>query len=403
MKDNDSPGSERDISPTELKEPKSKPTPPQSHRTYLLTIISSLIVLLFIIGFLPRFFHERQLKNEASIQEVPSVRVMKATPDHQNIELILPSTSEAIRITPIWARTNGYLSGLFVDIGDKVIKGQILATIDTPEVDEELNKAEADLRSAKAKLELSRTSKARWEELFKKNPEAVSTQEVDERRSAFNAAEADMHASEANVQRLVNVQAFNKIYAPFSGTITQRDVDLGSLISAGSNGSPQELFKIAKLDIIRFFVQVPQAYHNLIKVGQMAGVTIGEFPNKVFKAKVVRTSGALDPVARTLLTELHVDNKEGTLLPGLYSQVKFVLKSDSERFIVPIQAIIIRSGAPMVALVENGDTVKLQTVKIGKDNGSTMEIISGLSEGDVIIINPTEKTITGMHVKVVSE
>ncbi|MCE5316501.1 MAG: efflux RND transporter periplasmic adaptor subunit [Parachlamydia sp.] len=370
------------------------------HRYIYIALTALLITGLFLLGYFPRRMQTRKLDQAAKVEEVPVVKTLKVTPDTKEIELVLPSSTDAIRETPIWARTNGYLDRLLVDIGDHVKEGQPLATLDTPEVDQQLHQARADLVSFQAKQEIARISAERWMDLFKHNSEAISAQEVDERKATYNSAIADVISAQANVQRLEKIQGFKVIYAPFDGIITQRDIDIGSLISAGSNGAPQELFKIAKTDVIRVFVNVPQPFFRSIQDGLSADVIIREFPGRIFPGFVARTAKALDPIARTLLTEVHVENKNGEILTGLYAEVRFNLKSDKKRFIVPTEALIIRSGAPQIAILDSKDTVHLKTVKIGNDMGSKIEIVDGLQDGDIIVVNPTEKIREGVQVKV---
>lgn len=358
------------------------------------------IAALCAIGFLPRYFHWKELEDQASKEGLVYVRTMSVKPDTASLELVLPSSTEAIRITPLWARTDGYLSNFFADIGDVVKEGQLLAVIDTPEVDQQVDQAKADLASAIARRDIARISADRWQDLYNHNPKAISTQEVDERNSTYTSAKADVIAAEANLKRLEKLQGFKNIYAPFNGVIIERDIDIGSLITAGSNGNPQQLFRIAKTDILRVFVQVPQYYFRMIFYGQTADVLIREFPDRVFKGVVARTSKALDPIARTLLTEVHIDNKERLLFPGLYANVKFTLQADTPRFIIPTEAVIIRAGDPQVAVVRDDHTIELRTVKIGLDMGKSMEIIDGLKDKDVIVINPTDKIRNGTHVQI---
>lgn len=372
----------------------------RSYRRFTYIALTALLIGgFFLLGYLPRRSQTIKLEQAAKVEELPLVKTLTVTPDTAEIELVLPSSTDAIRETPIWARTNGYLDRLLVDIGDHVKEGQPLATLDTPEVDQQLYQAKADLVSFQAKQEIARITAERWMDLFQHNPEAISAQEVDERKATYNSAIADVVSAQANVQRLEKIQGFKVIYAPFDGIITQRDVDIGSLISAGSNGNPQELFKIAKTDVIRVFVNVPQPYFRSIQDGLSAEVIIREFPGRIFPGFVARTAKALDPIARTLLTEVHVENKNGDILKGLYAEVRFNLKSETLRFIVPTDALIIRSGMPQIAVLVDQNTIHLKTVKIGNDMGSKVEIVGGLQEGNVIVVNPTDKIRENVKVK----
>lgn len=368
-------------------------------RNYFILLIIFLIFLaLFLGGFFPRLKIWSEIKAAAEQQAFIKVSVMTVTAQQQPIELILPSTTQAMHFTPIWARTNGYLSYFNVDIGDKVKEGQLLAEIDTPEVDRELLQAKADLESAMAKLDIARISAKRWRDLHQLNVLAVPQQEVDERTSTLQSAEGDVKAAEANVQRLEKVQGFNQIYAPFKGTIIERNIDIGSLITAGSNGTPQQLYKIAQMDLLRVFVNVPQYYYRSIKDGLETKIKIKEFPDQLFKGVVVRNAGALDPVARTLSTEIHIDNKEGRLMAGLYAEVIFSLVPEKPYCIIPTKALIIRNQAPQVAVLDEENRIKLVNVAIGRDYGKSIEIVSGLNEKDRIVTNPSPNILDGVQV-----
>ncbi len=366
---------------------------------YFVPIIIFLIFLvLFLGGLFPRLGRWKEIKDEAENDSLIKVSVMTLTPLRQPIELILPSATQAMHFTPIWARTNGYLTRFLVDIGDKVKEGQLLAEIDTPEVDRELLQARADLESAKAKLDIASISAKRWTDLYQLNAQAVPHQEVDERMSTLHSAEGNVKAAEANVQRLEKVQGFNQIYAPFKGTVTERNIDVGSLITAGSNGNPQQLFTIAQMDPLRVFVNVPQSYYRMIKDGLETKIRIQEFNNQFFKGTVVRNAGALDPIARTLSTEIHIDNKDGRLMAGLYAEVIFSLIPEASYFIVPTKSLIIRNQAPQAAILDKENRIKLVSVTIGRDYGKSIEIVSGLNEEDRLITNPSPSIVEGVQV-----
>lgn len=369
------------------------------NRFSLVCLVLLLIVGLFLIGFFPRFFERQKLDRAAAQNSLPIVRILQIKADNKKEELILPSSTVAFRITPIWARVDGYLSNLLVDIGDKVCSGQLLSVLDTPELDAQVDEARGELARSIANRAIARITANRWNTLYEQDPGATTKQEVDEHRYAYTSSRALVYSARANLRRLKRTQNFKNIVAPFDGIITERNIDLGSLISAGSNNSPQQLFTIANTDIIRVFVNVPQYYFRSIQTGIPAEVTIAEFQNKVFKGTVVRTANALDPIARTLLTEIYIDNKEGELFPGLYAEVKFTLDADINRFIIPTEALIIRSGPPQVAVVNKNHTIEFKTVTIGIDNGSSVEIVEGLQWGDNVVINPNERIQDGIHVQ----
>lgn len=385
-------------------EQQQNPTPPPSKKARPLLIggIAVLIICAIVFGFVPRLAQWKKIEKIASDPKLPSVSIMEVKAETKPIDLVLPSTTDGIHITPIWARTDGYLSEFLVDIGDRVKSGQLLAVIDTPEVDKQLLQARADLQSAIAKLEIARITAQRWEKLYSSNPQAVPQQEVDERAATFHSAEADVKAFQENVDRLEKIKGFQKIYAPFDGTIIERNIDIGSLITAGSNGNPQQLFKIAQMDILRVFVNVPQSFFRLIKDGVTADVLIKEFPSRTFKGTVARTAGALDPIARTLLTEVHIDNTDHALMVGLYAEVHFSLIPDVAYFIIPTQALIIRTGEPKVAIIDDKNIVSMVPVTIGRDFGKTIEVTSGLNQNDKLITNPSERIKRDIKVQVIN-
>lgn len=360
-----------------------------------------LIVLatLFLFGLIPKLINTHQVNDLA--EEKPSVRarVLQIKPNTQAQELVLPSSADAWHITPIWARVSGYLLKYHVDIGDVVKAGNLLAEIDTPETDEELARAKADLVNSQAERDIAKITAERWQKLWDKNREAVSKQEVDQYSANLKSTEAMVVANEKNVSRLTYEQQFKNIYAPFDGIIIQRNTDIGALIYGNLNAMPQELFRIAQAETIRFFVQVPQTYYRQIKVGLKAEVTIDQWPEQVFKGSVTRFAKALDPVARTLLTEVDVENKEGLLYPGLFSKVKFYMHPETVNFIIPTTALIIRRGLPHVAVVDQEEIVHFKQVTIGLDYGKQIEITQGLKEDEKIIVLPSDAIKEGVKVK----
>lgn len=370
-------------------------------KKYLVPIVVLLVfLLLFLGGILPRLSTWKKLKEEADDHRPISVNTITVKSEKTPVELVLPSTTQAMHATPIWARSNGYLNRFYVDIGDKVKAGELLAEIDTPEIDKELLQARADLLSASAKLDIAKISATRWNDLYALNAQAVPHQEVDERMSTLHAAEGDVKAAEANVQRLVKIQGFNRIVAPFKGTITERNIDNGSLITAGSSGTPQQLFSIAQMDILRVFVNVPQSYFRCIKNGLETKVRVSEFPGQFFKGTVVRNAGALDPVARTLSTEIHIDNHDGKLMAGLYAEVILSLIPDESYFIIPTRSLIIRNSAPKVAVLDADNRVHLADITIGRNYGKNIEVVAGLQENDRIVTNPSPRIREGVQISI---
>jgi len=330
-------------------------------------------------------------------QEATVFPVAVAHPRHTDThqEISLPGNVQAYVETPIYARTNGYLKRWYVDIGGRVQTGQLLATIDTPEVDQQLRQAEAAQLQAQANLDLAKTTADRWQNLLKSD--GVSQQEVDQNVAAYKARQADFAAAVANVERLKYLQSFQQVTAPFAGVVTQRNVDIGALIESGNS---KQLFQLAQINILRVYVSVPEGYSNDVKIGMTTQVHIAEFPNRVFAGKVAHTAGAIDPTSRTLLTEVQIENSKGDLLPGSYAQVGFHFQEGATPLVVPATAMVFRSAGPQVAVVEGKNTARLRSVRIGRDFGSSLEIISGLDPSDTVILNPPDSLTDGTRVDV---
>lgn len=374
-----------------------------SRQGFIVTfILLALLLILFAFRAVPYFSNLNQLEGAANQNFLPQVTLMKIKPNTQPIELVLPSSAQAWHITPIWARVNGYLIRYLVDIGDSVKQGDLLAEIDTPQTDQQLGQAQADLLSSIASRDLAKITTDRWQRLWNKNQEAVSKQEVDQYQANFQSAEAAVLANQKNVSRLTYEQQFKYIYAPFDGVITQRSIDLGSLVYGNINGIPQELFQIAQDHFLRFYVEVPQNYFRQIKEGIEAQVKILEFPGKVFKGVVTRYAKALDPLSRTLLTEVDVENPEGILYAGLFGKITFFMSPAAVNFVIPTTALIIRSGYPHVAVVDDKQIAHLKKVEIGRDYGKELEITQGLSTDEQIVIIASDQILEGTQVKVIS-
>ena len=354
------------------------------------------LAALFLVGMVPRWRANAALASSVRDQR-PSINVISSQRPDGGANLVLPGSTQAIKETAIYARTNGYVRHWDVDIGAKVEAGQLLAEIETPEVDQELNQARANVVQAVANADLARATLTRWQKLV--DEKVVSPQEFDEKKSAADARDADVKVAQANVKRLEELQGFEKIVAPFSGIITARNIDNGILVSAGSANQSQPLFRIAQTDTLRIYVTVPQTQARTIAAGQSATVSVREIPEKTFEAKVVRTSGALDPASRTLLTELQVPNAEGQLFPGMYAEIKFALPHDERTLIVPGNAVMVRSDGPQVLVVDAKQTIRAHAVKLGRDLGDKVEILSGLSSNETVVANPTDALRDGAEVK----
>jgi RND family efflux transporter MFP subunit len=332
---------------------------------------------------------------------VPAVSVIKPKSRDGAQEIVLPGNIQAFTETPIYARTTGYLKRWYVDMGAHVKAGQLLAEIDTPEIDDQLKQARADFATANANYQLSEKTAARWQELL--GTDSVAKQEADEKMGDRQAKKAALDAASFNVARLEKLQAFKKIYAPFAGVITARNTDVGALIDAGSGGTGRELFHVAAIDKLRVYVNVPQAYSRDAVPGAPAELTLGEFPDRRFSGKIVRNSNAIDAATRTMLTEVDLDNPKGELLPGSYAQVHIKLQSDRPALVLPINTLLFRPDGTQVAVVHSDQKVALVKVAIGRDFGTELEIVSGLDANASVIVNPSDSLTAGTQVRVVKE
>jgi len=374
----------------------SQPKASRRSRYAVIAGVALVIVAGLALGVIPRL--RAQSKLVAATQEVTlrTVTVTNATRLASSVQLALPGDVRAFEETKIYARADGYLLKWNSDIGAKVEAGQVLAEIDTPELDQELNQSRAALAQAQANLVLARSSAERWQRLLKDR--AVSQQEVDEKTSALAAREADVKAAEAAVARLEKLSSFKEVRAPFAGTITRRHVDTGALIRAGGNASA--LFDLAQTDTLRVQVNVPQAYLRDIAIGSTVAIAVAEYPGRAFPGKVLRTSGAFDATTRTMLTEIEVPNRNGELFPGIHVDVQLTLAQANPPIVVPARAVIIRGEGLQVAEVDDANAIRLQKVQAGRDLGRTVEIVSGLSDGARIVTNPTDTLVEGMLVRI---
>jgi RND family efflux transporter MFP subunit len=348
-------------------------------------------------GIRARVQAESELKAATDQTATPIVEVTHPKEGAPAEEIVLPGTTQAFTDTPIYARTNGYLKHWYFDIGARVKKGQLLAEIETPELDQQLQQAQADLETAKANLQLASTTAERWQFLVKSG--SVSKQETDQAVDSLAAMKATVTSSAANVGRLEQLQSFEKIYAPFDGVITARNTDIGDLIDAGANTQPQQLFHIAAIRELRVYVPVPEVYAPAARTGAPALLTLDEYPGEAFHGKLVRTSDSIDTASRTLLVEVDVDNSGGKLLPGAYVFVHLKVSMQIRSVTIPSNALLFRREGLQVGLVRDGKA-ELVPVKIGRDYGSTVEIVSGLSPFDSVILDPADSLISGTKVSV---
>lgn len=339
----------------------------------------------------------KQWTEEAAITDVAVVQPKENPPTE---EITLPGGTQPYTSSPIYARTNGYLVKWYYDIGARVRKGDLLAVIDTPELDKQLQQGRADLETAKSNLALAKITADRWEGLIKTR--SVSQQSTDQAVESLGAMQATVDSSAANVRRLEDLVSFEKVYAPFDGIVTVRNTDIGWLIDAGANSPGSELFQLAEIRTLRVFVAVPQVYSRSAAVGSTANITLDEFPNHSFLGKVTRTSNSIDLASRTLNTEVDVDNPTGQLLPGAYVQVHLKVPVKTHAVTIPASALIFRSEGLQVAVVRNGH-VALVPIAIGRDYGATVEVVSGLTPADELVLSPPDSLITGTPVRIVAQ
>jgi RND family efflux transporter MFP subunit len=362
-------------------------------------LIGAALLILIVAGaitFLNRRSEDSALAKETETVAIPNVAVVHPKTEPSTDELVLPGNLLAFEESPIFARTNGYLLRWNKDIGSKVEKGELLAAIDTPEIDQELLQARASRDQVKSALGIAKISADRWANLRK--TDSVSQQEADQEASTYQQAIANLAAADANVRRLEQLESFKNVYAPFSGVLTRRNVDPGALINSGAGVAGKELFDIARVDPLRVYVSVPQAYAPNIKVGMKANVTLQEFPSQKFSGTVARTADSIDPASRTLNTEVDVPNKDGKLLPGSFGQVHFATGTSVPRITIPVNAMLFRTEGPQVAVVDTDNKVHLRPITIGRDFGATLEILGGIDVNDRIVVNPSDSLEDGQRV-----
>ena len=365
----------------------------------VLTIVLIAVATVFLLGVWSRVKASTVLKAETAQVARPAVSVVAPKQTAPAQEIILPGNVQPFITSPIYARTNGYLRKWYFDIGAHVKQGQLLAVIETPEVDQQLQQSLSNLNTAKANLALAETTKNRYQGLLKDS--AVSQQMVDNAVGSYNANRATVEANEANVKQLQAMQSFEKIYAPFDGVITARNTDIGDLINSGSSGGVKtDLFHIAQPGTLRVYVNVPEEYSQGVKTGMTADLSLAEFPGRKFEGKLVRTSDDINMTTRTLLIEVDVDNPAGTLLTGSYAEVHLAIPSQASTYLLPVNTLVFRSEGLRVGIVKDGKVV-LTAVTPGHDFGNEIEIVSGLKSDDQVIINPPDSIVSGQEVQIV--
>lgn len=372
----------------------------RKHGLWGLVIALLIIALVVIAGILPRRRARAELATQTNELAVPSVAVVRPTPGAPQMEIVLPGNLQAYSDSPIYARTNGYLKKWYVDIGGRAKAGELLAEIETPEVDQQLDQARADLNTARANFKLSEITAARYADLLK--TDSVSKQDVDNANGDFEAKRATVASAESNVRRLEELQSFEKVYAPFEGVITARNTDVGHLINSGAGTPATELFHIAAIQTLRVYINVPQDYSQSAHVGLKADLEFQEFPGRRFQGTLVRTADSIDVASRTLLVEVDVDNRNGELLPGAYAQVHLKVPTSVRTLVLPVSSLIFRSQGLQVGTVDKNNRAALRSVTLGRDMGSAVEVVAGLSPNDVVITNPPDSLINGEQVRIVS-
>lgn len=358
--------------------------------------VAAIILVGFIVGFVPRWHQRAVLRAETIELATPSVSVVSPTLGQPAGGMLLPAEVKPLLEAPIFARANGYLKRWLVDIGAHVQEGQLLAEIDTPELNQQLEQARAELAQADAALALAKITADRWADLLKTS--SVSEQEDAEKQADFKLKTATVDAARANVHRLEELVSFARVMAPFAGTVTVRNTDVGDLIVAGSS---KELFRLAQTQTLRVYVRVPQTAAHGISPGESAEMLIPEMPGRVFPAKVVTTSQAMATDSRTLLTELEVDNSQGEILPGSYAQVRFLDPKLTTALTLPSNTLLFRAEGLQVGVVGPDKKVDLHSIQIGRDFGQNVEVLSGISPADRIILNPSDSLVSGTTVRIV--
>lgn len=382
----------------------SQNKPVQSLSRSLFAVVAVAAVVLGVVIYLG--IHERAMAatNLGTVTEraaIATVTVVKPQSGAGLEEVVLPGNTQAFSDTPIFARTNGYLKRWYVDIGARVEQGQLLAEIETPEIDQQLEQARADLKTAQANERLAQITAERWQNLLK--TDSVSKQETDQAVQDLSARQASVDSMTANANRLEQLQSYEKVYAPFSGVITARNTDIGALINAGAGSVPQELFHMAAVNRLRIYVAVPEVDSEAAQNGAKAMLTLDEFPGETFQGTIARNSDAIDLNSRTLNVEVDVDNRNGRIRPGAYVFVHLKLPDNSKRaassLTIPANTLLFRSEGLRVGVVQGGHA-ELTPITIGRDYGATVEVINGLKPTDQLIVNPSDSLITGTPVRV---
>src|SRR5271170_5531977 len=407
--DQKAPGINRDRSAAEEQAPagdvqQTKQEPPTVSRGSVLSLVAILLVVAIVVavfGVITRKRASAELTTYTKNTSAPPVALEQPVMQQGGREIVLPGNMQAFTLAPIYARTTGYVKAWYHDIGTPVHKGELLAVIETPELDQQLASAKADLATAKSNASIAKVTSDRYSDLIGRN--AVSQQDTDTAAQALEARNTEVASAEANVQRLEELVSFERIIAPFDGVITARNLDIGQLITAtGSTSTPggavsgnKEIFDVSAVRTLRVFINVPQIYSPDAKNGMIAKLTLPQYPGRTFEGKLVRSSDAVDPATRTLLAEVDVDNRSGELLPGSYTEVHLNVSSNAPALIVPVTALILQPDGMQIATVDASHHVHMVHVTPGRDFGNTVEILSGLQPGQSVIANPPDSLTDG--------
>lgn len=410
--------SENDPRSTQNK-PSLRPTRAATRRTVAILIVTLIVfVVIAVAGILPRMHARAALRQQTNNMAVPTVAVVRPVAGEPTQEIVLPGTVQAYRDAPIYARTNGYVKSWSHDIGSHVQKGELLAVIASPELDRQVDQARASLATAKANLGLAQVTAKRYEGL--RGTQAVSKQAIDTAAQAESAQTAALAVAQQNLNQMLALQSFERVYAPFSGIVTARNTDIGQLVDSGSNGgtgssamfggtaatsdtgTPRELFRVSDMHVVRIFIQVPGVYVPEARPGVGTDIDVSSYPGRLFNGKIVRTANALDVNTRTMTVEVDVDNRKGDLLPGAYAQVHLKLPMKNPALIIPVSALMFRSEGLRVVTLDDRDRAHLQPITVGRDWGTRIEVLTGLKAGQRIVDSPPDSIMEGEKVKVVS-
>ena len=383
-----------------LKPPVAAPAPPKEKKSAGIWIVLLLVFVVLAVaigyGLASRLRAEKTLTHETQVGAIPFVTITHPKSGAEGEQIDLPGDTQAFTDTPIYARTNGYLKKWYFDIGAHVKAGDLLAEIDEPELDQQLDQAQADLKNAQANLSISQVTNQRYQDLVKSN--SVSKQEADQTASDLASKQALVGSSQANVHRLQALKDFEKVYAPFTGVITARNVDIGDAIQSGDTGTSKEMFHLTAIDTLRVFVAVPEVYATRLRTGDKVNVTLDSYPGKTFEGTIVRNSNSINPQTRTLNVEVDVANPKGELLPGAYAFVHILLPASATSVTIPANTLLFRAEGLRVGVVRDNKVV-LVPIVIGHDYGASVEVTSGLTPDDNVIVDPADSLTEGATVQ----